>query len=92
VIDLSAILLRRADEQTAGSRLPADGRDPWAIGKARQKPGPKGPRTKFAPEQVRRIRRAHEEGEALNAIAARLGCSKNLIQRICDGSSYGEVE
>jgi DNA invertase Pin-like site-specific DNA recombinase len=88
---LDRVLLARADEQTAGALLPPGGRDSWDVGRARRKPGPKGPRRKLSEDQVRRIRRAKAGGETFQSIAERLGCSKNFIQRVCDGSAYGEI-
>lgn len=85
------VLLFRADEQCRGSRLPPDGRDNWAIGGARKKPGPKGPRSKLLPDEVRRIRRALEGGEPIAHVAKRLNHSKNFIQRVGDRSIYAEV-
>jgi ribosome-binding protein aMBF1 (putative translation factor) len=89
VIDLSAILLRRADEQTAGTSLPPDGRDPWAIGKARSRKKPTLRR--LTDDQVRRIRRAKADGMPTKHLADRYGVAKGVIQAICEGRTYREV-
>jgi hypothetical protein len=89
---LDRVLLARADEQTRGTLLPPDGRDQWAIGKARKKPGPKGPRRSLTADQARRLLRSRAEGETLLALSKRYGVAKGVVQAICDRKTYRDVE
>jgi ribosome-binding protein aMBF1 (putative translation factor) len=87
---LDRVLLARADEQTAGSRLPPDGRDPWAIGKAHA-PRRKPTLRRLTDDQVRRIRKAKADGMPTKHLADRYGVAKGVIQAICEGRTYREV-
>jgi ribosome-binding protein aMBF1 (putative translation factor) len=87
---LDRVLLSRADEQTRGSRLPPDGHDGWAIGKAR-KPHKKPTLRRLSDDQVRRIRKAKADGMPTKHLAQRYGVAKGVVQAICELRTYRDV-
>jgi hypothetical protein len=98
MIDLEAIQLRRAEEQTSGDARPAGGYDSWAIGRVgvrhRSVRVPKQGRNTRAltPEQVREIRLRLAAGESRGSIAARLETHIGIVHRVARREAYAWVD